>query len=1051
MKAQPDPTRAWVVERNRQWSADLRQASLVGEIEVDDDDLDRAVKLFGAYLRVNSADRVASHDPAFFLVAMTAAGQRSWAEGTFYSKVAETLGVHKDLATDATHVYQKCLRRFSLPTFGDIGLRWVTPVLLHGTVPLGDLADLLEVLSSRRQVDRTMTGESFVEWARLSAGRLTNRPKAMTRFLEHGGDFAADFVGRVMDLADGEEVILPRRVTNHLRELLSEGHGVSRVVREARPSVALTLEGDIVMRLPPVRPETGRVVEWRVHLGDRVVECHVEVPWQAGKSNAPGATVSVGGPLRDVVVERDGTSATIPFVRSEDPLLVFDADGQFVLPTRPVPPGRSMIIWPSNKTPRMRDEGEVVGIEKDVPYGWEGWTLVEVDLNVGDALRLDDGPLHRVAGANQSRVVVGPVVAGLFTEDGREVTGALPVVELPADARPGDWTITVSDALGERIDHITAGSTSIPVLASRVEPFVGDIEVAVRGPLGRGVTRKVAVAAGVIVESLPTHRSLAQSGGLMPANVRIVRDGTELASVGLNAVDLRARVTLDGVRALVVEPPHIAFSLVTDGRVGAWTSEPFSLTEPALAGAVLRVRGLVDAHNARLVFRSGDATQVCQPGAVRRGVVEFRLAAFRDLVQKVGSGVIMLRTEKLALVVTVRPHRLIEAIRYDRGLLTVDALVTEPLELVLHRCAAPWEPGTALPIEDGLVKVPDDLNHRGPLRVQARVLSDWFALATDAFPRRGVDVEDIPMLWDGSREPAATRAISRALVMAPADDSDPITAQTMGSALEVLASPNTASSEGRRAVTRLVAAHPREAVQGVLRTRAATHAITLSLVESGVVSAPPASIQAAGDVEALLMRSPLAATLAASAAPSEVTAQRTSDASILLAQELGEDFLTLSQGRPDDAKLGRFEPEFASRPDQVKIFYDFLDPVPAKFLDGDTRIAAVYEMWQARSHLTKAADAALPTINVARKIIGSEVPQLWQMVEARLTQDGVIALPALSIALALIARIAAWREGPARQLTQTRVETHSLLARHAPMLTAIDLVRADAAVIGASR
>lgn len=1046
-----DPTRTWVVEHERQWAADLRQASLVGEIEIDDDDLDRAVKLFGAYLRVNPADVVARHDPAFFLVAMTAAGQRSWAEGTFYSKVAKTLDVHEDRAKEATRAYQTCLRRFKLPTFSDIGLRWVTPVLLHGTVPLRDLADLLDVLATRRHLDRTLTGETFVEWARLNAGHLTNRPKAMIRFLEHGGDFAADFMGRVMDLVDGEEVILPRRVTTHLREMLSDGHGLTRVVREARPSVALTLEGDIVMRLPPVRPETGRVVEWRVHLGDRVVECHVEVPWQAGRANAPGATVSVGGPLRDVFVERQGTSATIPFVRSEDPLLIFDADGQLVVPTRPVPPGRSVVMWPRNKTPRRRDGDELAGVEKDAPYGWEGWTLLEVDLDAGDALRLDGGPLHRVAGANQSRVVVGPVVPGLFTEDGREVTASLPIVELPVDARPGDWTITVSDALGEKIAQIAAKATSVAVLADHAQPFVGDIEIAVRGPLGRGVTRKVAVATGVTVESLPRHRSLAQSGGLVPATVRVLRRGAELATVKLEAAQLRQRVVIDGGRSFVVEPPHIAFSLVSGDTVGAWTSEPFSLTEPALAGAVLRVRGLVDASASRLVFRSGDTTQVCSPGAVRRGVVEFRLAALRDLIQTVGSGVVMLRTEKLALVVTVRPHRLIEDIRHDHGLLAVDALVTEPLELVLHRCAAPWEPGTAVPIEDGLVKVPEDLNQRGPLRVQARVVSDWFALPTDTFPRIGVDVTDIPMLWDASREPVVSLAISRSLVMAPADVSDQITAQSMAYALEVLTSRGAVSPDARRAVIRLIASHPLEAIHGVLLTRATTQDITLSLVESGIVSAPVTAIRAFDQVESLLMRSPLAAAIAASAAGGETPGAHESDAAVLLAQELGESFLTLAAGRADDAKLGRFEPEFATRPEQVKVFYDFLDPVPARLLDGDTRIAAVFEMWQARARLTKAADAALPTINVARTIIRSEAPQLWPMVSARLTQDGVIALPALSIALALIARIAAWGEGPARQLIQARVETHALLARHAPKLTAIDLVRADAAVTGARR
>ena len=47
----------------------------------------------------------------------------------------------------------------------------------------------------------------------------------------------------------------------------------------------------------------------------------------------------------------------------------------------------------------------------------------------------------------------------------------------------------------------------------------------------------------------------------------------------------------------------------------------------------------------------------------------------------------------------------------------------------------------------------------------------------------------------------------------------------------------------------------------------------------------------------------------------------------------------------------------------------------------------------------------MATIAVSRRVIDAHDPRLWAMVEARLSRDGVIALPALSIALALVARL----------------------------------------------
>ena len=208
---------------------------------------------------------------------------------------------------EATQAYHEALLRFNLPPFAEAGgMRWVTPVLLHGAVPLDHLDELLDLLAIRRRRDPSLTGESFVESARIARRELAVRPRALTRFLEFGGDFAPDFVSRVIDFVDGEEVVLPRRSIERLREVLATGRGRTATPREARPSLAMIVDGSIVLRLPPVRPSRGREVLWTVQLGDAPVQRREEIPWDERHHKTRGATIEVPRPVREITVMRDG-------------------------------------------------------------------------------------------------------------------------------------------------------------------------------------------------------------------------------------------------------------------------------------------------------------------------------------------------------------------------------------------------------------------------------------------------------------------------------------------------------------------------------------------------------------------------------------------------------------------------------------------------------------------------------------------------------------------------------------------------------------------------
>lgn len=1047
--------RDWVDDRNAQWGAGLRRVSLIAELEVDDDDAERAIRTLGAVLRRNRARLVAAHHPAFLLVALTYAGMTSWEEGTFYAKVAASMGCTKEDAEDATKAFHTCLDRFDLPKFDEAGgMRWITPVLLHGGIPLDHLDELLDLLATRRRRDPSTSGESFVEWTRLNPRAVAMQPKALVRFLQYGGDFAPDFVGRVIDLIDGQDVILPRRSRERLDDLIAQGRVVRPSVRrEVRPSFAVLDNATLIVRLPGVRPQGAeRDVEWRVHQGGHVDTVTASVPWTAGAHLTEAHAVEILAPVRDITVERDGSATVLPLVRAEDPLLVFDADGEYVPITRPVPAGTVTVMWPSGpaEPPVDRDGNPWPGDDLDVPYGWDGWTQRQGEVAAGGVLRWRDGPVHRVAGADKARVVVGDRHGWVQTRDGFDVTLQRPSVVLPAAADPRDWTVLVSTRRGNVVERVAPTGQVVELLATVPAPVASDLVVSVKGPLGRGVERRVVLVEQLDVHCEPEHRPLASTGGLVEANLVMRCDGRDLGEWSMGARQRDVEVEIDELQ-LVVTPPHTRLSWVSNDVPGPWTVEPVVVSAEQVVQGALRVDGLTGRKAPRLVFESGYVRQELLARRARRTSCEFDLSALRDAVIHAGSGVLHLSSDSMrARVATIRPKRLAETVKVEHGRLHVDTTVAEPLEALVYRLAAPWEPERVVTVDSPVVGLPEELVGRGPLRVLVRRVDEWTSAVPAGIPQLGIDVFDVAQPWHADREAPEDRVLCAWLVGDEVDGDGVVASETVDHAVQAIAIRNLPVRRSTRVgIAELLRANPQAALEGLSTTNASTDKITFAVVASGLASAPAGELDRPDLAETLLARSPLAATLASSASIHRHGVS--APAAALLASALGESLVDLWGGQPDHAAVGMFIPQFLEHPELAKAAFDYLAPVPQALLDDDSRTVACYRMWQMRRCLVEPSEAAMTLIQASQRVLHLHDVDLWPMVQARVSSDGVIALPALSIALALVSRVAAYQEGPARSYIANGRLQYGDMALFAPDLVAIDLIRADAAVIGALR
>ena len=488
----------WVSERNRAWRDALRNASLVIELDIDDDELETSIEYLGGLLRNNSAADVRRRFPAFLVASLTSAGMLAFEEGTFYAKVAALTGARKPAVESATREFRRALNILELPTFAEAGgMAWVTPVLLHGGIPLDHLDELMDVVASRRRRDSSVDGEDVVLWARTVPGALAGQPRALTRFIEFGGDFAPDYVGRIVDHLDGENASLPRRVVERLDALVEAGHTHSRRVRQARAVVALDREGVPVLRLPPTKPRDGREVHWRVSFDGNVQHMALRVPYGQSTTVTPGGSIPLPGPTRSVTVEHEGSSRTQVLVRKDDPLLVFDSRDEFVPPASPLMPGPATLMWPAARQSPVDGHGSaLLGRRLQVPFGWEGWEALQLDLVPGQSVALQGMLPRRVRQDERARLEGGSLVDNVLSSDGLPVLGETPRLLLPTSTDPASWSITVSADDGSILDRFTPDGWDVDPFRSFERPVEGAMTVMVRGPLGRGMTRRLAIWQG---------------------------------------------------------------------------------------------------------------------------------------------------------------------------------------------------------------------------------------------------------------------------------------------------------------------------------------------------------------------------------------------------------------------------------------------------------------------------------------------------------------------------------------------------------------------------
>jgi superfamily I DNA/RNA helicase len=1097
-------TRELLDLREDAWMPRLRGASLVAEADFRPDRTDQvAAALARLYAKLQDP-RVEGESfllrwPACVAAAMAGVAATRYHGGIYWPELWETTdfpGTAQDQGIWG-RAFNQAIERLGMATFPELPHHFVGPILMHAGIPIYCLGDYFRLLLSRRRLDPGMDAESFLAWATAPgrALRLAGLDVPARRFLTQGGDYALDVVDRCLDLLDRltdpdpdlDGVRLPARIVDAARqEITAQGSDQPTAHRSeikarrsaSRPRLGLDPYGvGVQVILPAVGEAPDGVATWRVIADGDPVTVRSRAQWVGSAEAAPQTIHPLTRPVRTVQVSLVGWDhvSELDVVQPSDPILFFAEDGRRLPAQLPLPPDHLWILRPADR--ELTTVGELRTItETPVPFGWEGWNLQLASLEKVSSVSLPGCPAHVVHGYTRPRLLLGEPLPGMTTPYGSPVYAQPPQLWLPDT--PGSairWHADIRPAAGgnslvsREMDQ--AGTADIWDGVPR--PILGAFDITVRGPLGRGVRRTIFIAEGVSVSYRPSIRALTVRG-LEPGTAELqapIGAAANPARLSFGVSDRARVVELRGgteTEPVVITPPHIDLLCVGAGA-NTWTAAPIHAATEAMADLgrlLVRAPGTVVRADLQVWAGAQRIQTIPASGEQAPGLTGYDLPRACETVAHHGRAELLLPWGQSAVPVGfVRPRQLASGAEVSLGQLRIrDCVQADGLTVALYLARAPWRAPILLPVpRDGVVQLPPGAHDAGPLRVLLRIEDPWtvtdgpdwppghsYACAAPGLPVSTDQEEDaLSRFLAGERDlPALPRRVERLwLLIHLADD------------LIAAGAP----ADLRERCSAALREQPGLAITGFLDTGLDSAACVAGLVSTGLATVRPSveDIQAA---ERLWGFVPGAAAvlcsrlLARPACPDDPWAA-VADAALA---QCGPNLETVLRGDDDPAaQVGQFGPQ-AERmavlsAEQVEAVWQAATVVPQTLLDADTRATAARQLFDARRTpgLTRAARDATSVVRSAERLVAaSPYRRAVAQVTARRHPEGRggwLALPAMSASLALVARIAARDDEACRSFERVWRDRWTDIARHAPDLTSIDLVLAEALIARAER
>ena len=1083
-------------EREVRWRQLLVGTSLVMESDVDQGEATDSFRWLGNIYRIcdtrEEQNELLFRFRANFLIGLTAVGGRDYDEGTFWPFVSAAFGV--DLSQGDVDVvstrYKEILDHYGLRRF-TMPLANIGEILMHAGVPVGSIEGFLRLLVKQDRRGAGTSGSLFTAWARLQnreSASMSGLDAPTWRFLREGGEIAEDFVDRCLVAFDAStsggvasDSGLARHIVEEMERLvesriLERRPGRGARSREVTYVPVLTWDGaahGVAIVLPALEVLLDDTVLWTLTSEGLPASYSAKPPWP----EAPATTIrhSLPRPTKAVsVIARPGEQEwVVRVVDPDDPLLVFDASNGELIPVRNSLPRDRVIIG----APRIDDEKFDDLVEFDGPHrivshhqspiGWESWEFATVDLGSVTKLRRGEDDWRIVSTSVRPQMVYPDALLGTRTADDSLVYADAPRITLPAvreaSAHSPPWVVSlVEESSGKTLwaTEVRAASDSqeVAVWPDRPSALLGRFVVNVRGALGRGLTRRIAIAEGWSVTHEPRFRYLTtDGGGIEAAAITFHHDNENVPTLSLDQRSPSINTTLSlGTNSLqvIARVPHMDITVTHGVSLPVITLRPQFIDIEALEDSQLRVTVPANSRAILGLVSGAVIKQTIDAGISGQSeYVNFNISQFADTARSARSALLQLRIgEKSVPVGTLRPRKIAEEVAFDpdsRALL-ISPSAPQGLTAAIYPKYAPWAKPTVVRFDAGTssVELKGALSGAGEATVMLRIDDPWSPSPWPDTPDRfGPNVFPLTLLplpaGDDTVEGGFSRWLAGESEMPRTSDALPVAAKILA-LLGTFATTHEYSSL-RSQISDLFGTYPARFIDTVMQVPLKPSTLMRLLVDSNLAAT------AGGSAPPVPGSWPLSSFLGLIG--DYMGTRRDSDPQFIsnLENFAGtEGLVLLTEGNDPHAKLGRFDYNTViidkwPREDLDEM-WAAVSPIPGRLLQPDARWIAARELFDARKSrsilgLTSSSQLLLrQTRNAIFEVLGSgsEDP-----IEARIGADGWRNLPAISMALAIVARLAARDLDNMRGLYAAWRNKYAQLAEAAPAFVEQDLVIAE--------
>lgn len=1079
-------------EQDRDWRQRLQGLSLVAEANMDVGDAIGALRILSDRALRTAAGggnrtAVMKRYAPTLLVGLTAVASSKYDEGTFWPRVGEVIG--SPMTQQVQGLFSDTFR-YGLDLLGlsrfDTPLRNLGEILMHAGIPVASVADLVSVLQKRDASSFELTGVGMCSWASsLSRGAAAAKglDAPTWRFLTSGGEIAADLVDRFLDALDAAKTAapdslslesLPTHLGDELRRLLTSGRVRASASRGRRrfsrsvPRLAF-VNGEVQLDLPALEHQLNRDVTWQITVAGESRLRRVRAPWPGDAAVRTREAINRPEVSAVVAFADEDLEWTVPIVDTACPVLVFDASSRLAItPGTQLPKGRVWAAFPNEAdvpiAEALEADGDVVLIEQlDAPFGWDGWSFALLDLS--DVARLrpraDDSYRWRyVSSITRPSLTEVELLPYLRSESGSYILAERPMVSLPAarmDAESGvartEWTITVLSSAGELLNTCQRESEVVPVIIDPwpdFETLIGEFEIRVQGPLGRGAVHTVAIAERVDVSASTDFRWFTSRDGLEPCSLEIA------APSGSARVDLDGATTADTVE-IAGAVPSASLTVVTDVDF-MWVSSsegmkpgtgPVPLELESLPETVLRLNTFPKQRGEVHIIAGGSTVQTSPLNANATGIAILNLAMIADTAER--HGVVSLRYEaggKFTTIGLVRPRQLVSSVEVDEDMLRFGTNGDSvSLELGVYLDFAPWRRPAIIRVGAGeaAIPLPDCLNGRGPAVIVTRVEDPWSESDWPDRPQRRDDNThhlDLPASTADSLDDQFLCWVGGSMPL-------PVTPEALSFAIDIYGSLRAArSTRPKSALLAEVADLSRDIGDSFLDSARAgswsRESHTRLLAEGWAATAKTSSEPIRNATWAL---SPYLGILESLDQVREAPADLLDVADAVLGESARS---ILEDGVDPYMAVGAFrnEAEILATwtTERIEEVWRAAAPIPGAMLNADQRMLHARELFDSRvlPITREAAASSRVVLRTTHEILhGALGDRVRGPIRARTGSEGWPSLPCVSLSLSLLARLAARGSETASQAFTRYRSRFADLAEAAPSFVEQDLVLAE--------